>query len=111
MILREETGIDFIIFALYLLPCDLVIVHSQAVSLAVFGTRLCITMADMSREELLKLYYTLGCTNREIRAILAAEHDIFVSERHMKRFMNKEGLYQRKHHDPITCGMWTVTTN
>ncbi|XP_073238058.1 uncharacterized protein [Porites lutea] len=48
-------------------------------------------------EELLKHYFDLGFSYSEIWALLAFAHGIYFSMRHIRRMLNRMGLYRRKH--------------
>jgi len=51
---------------------------------------------DIERTELIKFYFGLGFTQKEILMCLAVNHGIVVSERHLRRLLRKQGLFRRK---------------
>ncbi|KAJ8018223.1 hypothetical protein HOLleu_43905 [Holothuria leucospilota] len=46
-------------------------------------------------------YFLLGLSNREILLALSEFDSIIISNRHLKRLMNRGGLFRRKNHDNI----------
>ncbi|PIK49000.1 hypothetical protein BSL78_14106 [Apostichopus japonicus] len=55
----------------------------------------------MERDELVRMYFNLGFSHKEILYFLAAKHQIIVSERHLRRILMSLFLYRRKHSDIV----------
>ncbi|KAJ8030963.1 hypothetical protein HOLleu_27528 [Holothuria leucospilota] len=53
---------------------------------------------DDYRMARIRLFFRLGLTNDEILIALSELDNIELSKRHLKRLMNSEGLFRRKHH-------------
>ena len=49
------------------------------------------------RDRLVRLYFELGFTQKEILYYLASKHRIVISLRHLKRVLKSLALYRRKH--------------
>lgn len=50
------------------------------------------------RSEIIRNYFQRGYNYDEILLFLASHHDIIISKRHLKRMINSQGLFRRKHH-------------
>ena len=64
----------------------------------------------VDRDELIRLYFELGFSQQEIMYYLAAKHGIIFSLRHLKRILNKLGLYRRRHSDIVDVAVFMVDT-
>ena len=57
--------------------------------------------AGSSREDLIKLYFDLGIPYKGILEVLAAKHQIILSERHLKRILSSRSLSRRKEYSDL----------
>ena len=55
----------------------------------------------MDRPEIIKLYFQLGFSQKEILMCLAMNHGIVISQRHLRRLLRKYKLYRRKEYSDI----------
>lgn len=64
----------------------------------------CVTVSEM--DTLIQFYFSLGLRQIEIRCCLASNHNIFISERTLKRKLRNLNLYRRKYFSNIieVCG-------
>lgn len=62
----------------------------------------------MERDELVRLYFDLGFSQKEILYYLAAKHRIIVSERHLRRILKSLSLYRRKHSDIVDVAIYIM---
>ncbi|KAJ8018410.1 hypothetical protein HOLleu_43614 [Holothuria leucospilota] len=62
----------------------------------------------MERDELVRLYFDLGFSQKEILYYLAAKHRIIVSERHLRRILKSLSFYRRKHPDIVDVAIYIM---
>ena len=55
----------------------------------------------MDRPKIIKLYFQLGFSQKEILMCLAMNHGIVISQRHLRRLLRKYKLYRRKEYSDI----------
>ena len=62
------------------------------------------------RDRLVRLYFELGFTQKEILYYLASKHRIVISLRHLKRVLKSLALYRRKHTDILDVALFILDT-
>jgi len=58
----------------------------------------------MDRDEYIRVYFDLGFSQKEILICLIQNHDILISQRHLRRLLRQQGLRRRNRQTDI----WTV---
>ena len=54
-------------------------------------------MAD--RDDLIRMYFHLGLKHRDIAHVLALNHRVIISIRHLRRILKDQGLLRRRYTD------------